>query len=74
MLQPPCEIPLHSDHQDRDCPFQALQKGRHQAVPQLKDQVPPRVPKGQATDQEAEGHVQGIEAKLVHVIGLWWML
>jgi hypothetical protein len=65
---------VHPDHQDRHSPFQAVQEGQHQAVPQCKYQVPTRLPQGQATNQEAEDHIQGIKAEPVYVIGLCWML
>ena len=51
-----------------------MQEGQHQAVPQLQDQVPSRVPQGEATHQEAQDHFQGVQAQLVHVIGLSRML
>ena len=64
----PRQVPLHPDHQDCHCPGQALQEGEHQAVPQQQNQVPIGVPQGQTTNQEAQDHLQGLQAQLVHVI------
>lgn len=47
-----------------------MQKGKHQTIPQFKDQVPIGLQEGQTTIKEVEDHLQGKEAQLVHVMWL----
>ena len=45
-----------------------MQKGEHQTIPQLQDQVPIGFQEGKATNKEAEDHIQGQKAQLVYVM------
>ena len=44
-----------------------MQEGELKTIPQLQDQVPLDLQEGQATNQEAQDHLQGIKAQLVYV-------
>ena len=48
-----------ADHQDGGGEAGPLQARQHEAVPQVRHQVPPRLPTGAAVEQEAEDDVQG---------------